>query len=410
MSSVARRLRPLGIAAGLGLLLLVSCGRAPQGAGLPAPCAGDAPLAEYQRELLALAMQTASAIPADPHIKERSKAQEAVVRVCLRLDQPGVALEWMERIDDWRRGMAYAELAEDSARRGRRDEARRYLERAGRVSDFAADWRRDRIRAAMAGAYVWLDESGQAEALARDLEPSEAGPVVRARARRSDAALFDAQMRAQEARVEAGDFDSVKAALLAYTELFRASYPDAERRARVEASLFAAWGAMPAWFRLELLMELAEASLEHGDAARAGELAHQARQLVDAHAWPPEHHVPMLARLAALRFRSGQEAEARTDAEAARALFAEQRESIVNIRRAGALRPLAEAYQAMGDSDSARAVYRQALEESLENPNSRPRAEDLAATCLSLALAALEPDADLWQRIHAVHRGLGEPW
>jgi hypothetical protein len=53
---------------------------------------------------------------------------------------------------------------------------------------------------------------------------------------------------------------------------------------------------------------------------------------------------------------------------------------------------------------------RRFVEEGVENPNSRPRAEDLSATCRSMALHAVEPDADLWKRMRQIGDGLGPPW
>jgi len=43
----------------------------------------DRPIAAFQRNLLDLAFATATAIPIRPHIKDRSRAQEAVVAVSL---------------------------------------------------------------------------------------------------------------------------------------------------------------------------------------------------------------------------------------------------------------------------------------------------------------------------------------
>jgi hypothetical protein len=46
----------------------------------------------------------------------------------------------------------------------------------------------------------------------------------------------------------------------------------------------------------------------------------------------------------------------------------------------------------------------------VKNPNSRPRAEDLVATCLSMVLCGFEPPAELAERMQVVARGLGDPW
>jgi hypothetical protein len=72
--------------------------------------------------------------------------------------------------------------------------------------------------------------------------------------------------------------------------------------------------------------------------------------------------------------------------EAALARYDAERDQIVNIYRATALRALAEALQTMGDGARSLAVYRRAVEEGNGNPNSRPRADDLTTTACSMAL------------------------
>jgi hypothetical protein len=64
----------------------------------------------------------------------------------------------------------------------------------------------------------------------------------------------------------------------------------------------------------------------------------------------------------------------------------------------------------MGNTAAALSVYAKVIEAGVENPNSRPRAEDLAATCCSMAVHAVEPDPRLWSRIRSIRDGLGDPW
>lgn len=64
----------------------------------------------------------------------------------------------------------------------------------------------------------------------------------------------------------------------------------------------------------------------------------------------------------------------------------------------------------MGDTAAALAVYKRAVEEGVHNPNSRPRAEDLSATCCSMALHGVEPDGSLWARMEDIRGRLGDPW
>src|SRR6185503_20684098 len=59
-------------------------------------------LAPYQAELLDLAFETVSKMPAVPHIKNRTRAQEEIVEAALALGQPKRARAFSDRIENWR--------------------------------------------------------------------------------------------------------------------------------------------------------------------------------------------------------------------------------------------------------------------------------------------------------------------
>jgi hypothetical protein len=132
--------------------------------------------------------------------------------------------------------------------------------------------------------------------------------------------------------------------------------------------------------------------------------------MFDAATWTPEDQIAIAARLAGLHQRCGDAAGARRQAQALLALYEVSSPRIVDIYRAGALRPLAELYQALGESATSTSVYRRAVEAGVENPNSRPRAEDLAATCLSMVRCGFAPDAALLARMQQIQAALGAPW
>jgi tetratricopeptide (TPR) repeat protein len=371
----------------------------------------DKPLAAFQKKLLDLAFETATLIPVHPHIKDRSRAQEAVVATCLELDQPKRALGFIRRIDNWRRGLCYANLAFYCVEHGGADEAQRYLKRDGDIaSGDIEEWRSDRITVRIAQTHALLGEMQKADELGADLEASESGKVARIKAMLCEEDSFDEQMAALDEHIASGHLDQIRNSLQAYAQLFGRFYADEKKRSLVEEKIMAAWSAVPVFVRLELLMELAGFALDHADQSEALELVNEAQLFMDKFQWRSEHRITRIAELIKLRFRAGDVEKARTDADEALALFNAQRDKIVNIYRAGALRPLAEAYQAMGDTEAALSVYKQAVEEGVENPNSRPRAEDLSATCCSMALYAVEPDVELWERIRGIHHGLGDPW
>jgi hypothetical protein len=83
---------------------------------------------------------------------------------------------------------------------------------------------------------------------------------------------------------------------------------------------------------------------------------------------------------------------------------------VADIFRAQPLCAAAEGYAALGDSPKALEVYKRAIEEGSRNPNARPRAEDLAQTCASMARAGVAPDEAAMTQLRAIRAGLGDPW
>jgi tetratricopeptide (TPR) repeat protein len=369
------------------------------------------PLKPYQTELLELAFGAASAMPADPHLKDRCTAQEIVVTACLELGQPQRALRYLEQIQNWRRGADYADLAFYCVQHGATAaEVEPYLEQAAQAAAGVKDWQRDRINIKIARTRAYLGQTAQAEQLSRHVEPAETGKVAGVRAMVSDEGAFDEQMKEVDALVARGHFDVLRNALDVCVQLFDRFYADQIRRSQVEEKIKASWDKLPVFIRMELLMALSESALKHADQGKALELVNEAQRLMDASQWTLENRVPIAARLCAARFRAGDKEKAHADADALRCRFDAEGQTIVNIYRAGVLRPLAEAYQAMEDTARALEVYKKAVEAGVENPNSRPRAEDLAATCCSMAVHGVEPDAGLWQRMREIRSGLGDPW
>lgn len=386
---------------------------APQDAG------ADAALLPFRAELLDLAFRAASALPVDPFVKNRSRAQESVVAVCLELDQPQRALRCIAGIDNWRRGAGYADYACWCAARGMAQEAQRCLELAAQIADEsqrdenAQEWRRDRIRAKIARAHVLLGSSEEAAPLLEGLPPAERAPASAARlgaGARIDDEVLDAELAVMDRVLAAGGFDQLQSCLEVLAGLFEQCYADAGRRARIEQRIAVALQGLPAGARIDAAGWLLRVALEHGDRTHALEIATEASGLMDTLQWQPEQRIAAMAQLAVLQHRVGVTDEARRTAGAALARFEADRARIFDVFRGRALRPLAEAMHALGDGTAALALYGRALEEGLHNPNSRPRAEDLVAICCSMARHGVEPDGALRARLQAACAALGTPW
>jgi tetratricopeptide (TPR) repeat protein len=370
----------------------------------------DEPLTVYQSELLDLAFETASLIPVYPHIKDRSRTQEAVATASLELDQPRRALNFIEKIGDWRRGAGYGDLAFYCAQRGYINGAKHYLDLASQISETAEDWRKDVIKVKIAKTYALLGQTQQADELEKDIVESESGKVAAVKAMMAEEGSFYEQLKVLDELVALNNFDILRNALESSTELFNRFYDDKERRLQVEEKIKGSFNSMPVFVRAELLMKLGGFALDHGDKDNGLRLVNEIQALVDKTQWTLEDRIALIAKLTELRFRADDKEKAKNDADAIRDEFVINKNEVINIYRAGALRTLAQAYKTMGETATALEIYKMAVEESIENPNSRPRAEDLSATCISMALSRVEPDDALWSRLRQINQNLADPW
>lgn len=371
----------------------------------------DVPLEAYRLELLELAFQTAATYPENPHVKNRARAIESVALTCYELDQPRRALRYAEDISNWRRGAGYADFACYSAEKGALAEVRDYLERALEVSATsddveAQDWRGDRIQAKVARTYAMLGEIEEAQRLETDLDKPAASQVDLVAVGTLDEHEFEAHMATQDELVATGDFELVQYALENYIELFERFYANAEHLAEIEDHIELACKKLPVMIYVEAQERLAGIAADHGDQAKTLELVDRIEACFESLEWRPEDRVALSARLVGLRLRVGDDARAHARLDATVALYDERRAEIENSYRAGALRPIAAAYRALGERGKALEFYRQAVEEGVVNPNLMPRINDLVATCNSMASSAVEPDAALWQRMRAIQAEL----
>lgn len=368
------------------------------GAGLE-----DAPLAEWRRDLLGIAYEAASAFPLRPFVKNRARAQQQVVEACLELDQPGLACGYIKAIPNWRRGMGYAHLAHHLAESGRGEKAGPYLDLAARHGkDPLLEWRTDRVRVRMAQAYALLGRTQKADLLQKDVVPSEQGKVLAACAVVSDEEGFEAHMQQVDELISEEDMDRTANALASSAAIYDRYFKDPDRRALVEEKMKTALATLPGFARIDLLLEMAGVALDRGDRAKALDLVNEAHEVLRTHRWPLEYRIPLTARIGAWRFRAGDEAEGRAGVKAALDLFEANREDIRPMHRARLLRPVAEAYHAMGDGTAALGLYRRAVEAGFLNTAIRPRIDDLVDTCCSMALEGVEPDPDLRARIREI--------
>lgn len=428
--------RHLGLRCAALASLLAGCSQEPAPAGRPDATAGkanpspaaqspntgtasvklkDRALAPYRIELLEQAFRCVSKMPEMPHIKDRSTAQYKVVEAMLRLHQPARASARFEQVHNWRQGLCHAALAEYCAEHGPRGAVAPHIDAGKRIAESVRsdedgqEWYRDRIRARIARALLLLGERAEATKYA-GVVVSELGAIEAIRARQLEATRIQEQLELLDKVAAQRDFDLTNNAIGVCLELYARFYQDANHRGSIRRRVEASFTHLPVNVRFDALVRLGNVAAEHADKPEAASLAKAAAAQLEAGRWLPGARVVMDARLAELLHRAGDSARAREVLAQAQKLFDAQREQIQSFDRAESLRPIAEAYQAIGDTAAALAIYRRAVEDGAENPNARPRAEDLAATCCSMAVHGVEPDAGLRARLSAIENGLKDPW
>ncbi|MCB9892027.1 MAG: hypothetical protein H6832_17825 [Planctomycetes bacterium] len=374
-------------------------------------------IAKWKTDLLEVAFTGASKYPIDPHIKSRSKTQSEVVDAALELDQPLIAQRYIASIANWRAGVGYADLALWCFENGFEPECRRYLALAeerieGAKSEGAGQgWRADRIRAHVARVYRLLEDDEQVAKFGKAIEEaSEQVHLSKVLADTIPASQFDDEIARVERALETKEFDAIRAALTTCVHLYDRFYTDAAKREQLHALVTESKTKLPLEIRIDFLLELSDAASRHDDKDEAARIVKSTTGLLHEGRWLPENEVPLRARVAIAMARAGDPTRARSELETTEQFYEDKLDTIVDIYRGQCLRAIAEAWQALGDHTRALAAYARAAEAGTLNPNSRPRADDLAATCCSLAITNCEPDAALWKRLEEIRDGLGDPW
>jgi tetratricopeptide (TPR) repeat protein len=375
----------------------------------------DAPVAASKLTLLEAAAGAASAMPAVPHVKTRCQLQEEVAMALLAIDQPVRAAAIAQQIANWRRGVAFAAIARHCAQRGWLADAERWIGEAKSVLESAdvrqeQDWRKDAIRSAMAAALQSIGKKDDAHSIAKRVVDPESGKLESLPLEPVAKADLDAHLRIVDEAIQASNMDVLVTTLGICAQVFDRDYAEVKVREACESRIHAAQKRIPIQIHIDLLVKLAASASAHKDAEKARELLRTAKEQMTAARWAPEDEVKVAARLAAAIAISGDRDGATQQVRAAFAVYETSRKQIADIWRAGCLRPVAEAWLRIGDVEKASLFYAKALEEGISNPNSRPRAQDLVATCLSMVANDFVPDAAMLQRIQAIAKGLGDPW
>ncbi len=380
-----------------------------QSATSPRPDAGVASL-ETRKALVQQGFEIASMIPKDPHERDRAKAQEWCAAAMIELGDLAAAEVLARGIDTWRRPSVYGDLARAYASKGDIENCKRIADRAMALVPGLIEWQQERVRVKVAQAMAITGDRAQAADLERGVGEPEIGKVATVTAASANVDEFGARAAEIESWVSTGNFDLARNAVLVAVALYQRFAADDALRPRAEQLVRNAYAKIPYDLRVAALLDLARAAYSAGKTEDARRLAEDAQSILSAAKWLAEDRVAQQASIARANAAIGAKELARTQLLAALQDFNEHRTGIVDILRAQPLRMLAIGFAEVGDTAKANEVFLIAVDEGALNPNARPRAEDLAATCVALGRAGLEPSAALLARIATVKSGLVAPW
>jgi tetratricopeptide (TPR) repeat protein len=376
----------------------------------PVPAHAARTASAFQTELVDLGFDAAAAIPVKPHERDRSRVQEIVALAALEVGLPTKSAAMANQIVSWRRGSVLAELAIDAARAGRREASAVFARQAQAALGNVERWQRERVMVKLAQAEAWLGNDDEARRLESGVGEPEQGKVASVRAATASAEKLDAMLDDAAKMIETANFDLVANALQVCDDVARRSAGDEKRWSRIEELLSKASGKVARDVQIRACLALAEVRVEQGTREAARALVGRAISVRDGARWTPDAFLQITAAIARTQHDVGDTENARAELDAAIAAFDAGIAQVADVFRAVPLCSVAEAFMHLGDAERARAVFARAIEEGARNPNARPRAEDLAQTCASMARAGVEPDEAMWSRLRAIRAGLLDPW
>ena len=369
------------------------------------------PLANLSRDdLLDLAFQISTSIPTEPFPSDRAKMQALVAQACIKNGSLIQATQYASKIEGWRQGELFALIGQQYATANETQLARDFAARAMEVATNETDWRRERIVIETAKIYLQLGDSAKASTLLEGATQAELGKLEAARTAIVLESQLDNQADMFDKAIATMNFDLARGAIEGYLVWLDRVSQDEIRTTRALKAIDDALLGLPLDLQVKYGVDLADHLNKNLKRDLAILKLDKATEIFSATTFLPEDVAPLGAMLARARIRMGDEQSARLILQRLYSEYSTRREGIVNLRRATSLRALAEGFCELGDRDDAIACYNLALEEGTINPNARPRAEDLGATCISMAEYGISLTPDLKNRIDTIRSSLTYPW
>jgi hypothetical protein len=360
-------------------------------------------------EALQYAFKFASAIDPDP--KDKAKAQELVVREYASRGDLDEAISLAAEIDNWRRGVVYADFARQLASEGRRDEALELIERARDTQKGIAGWQNPRISAHIAEALAALGDlagSRELSAAVADQDPQAyAGRAVATVATGYAANRnFDAAIEQLSILTDENDLYETWWRTEGYLELGKnAAFTDKQRLHALDLAMESA-AQIAGWKQAQALQGVAAEYDKLGKRKKAREALRQADDVIMAVPPTLSAKAAMLSSLAGAWAKIGERKHAAELLELAEAAVPNN----ITIDRPGVYALLAESYHQMEEWEDTRRLFDIALGSAEDLVNARPRALAAVAICRSMGRSGIELDEATRGRLDALFAGLQDPW
>ena len=336
--------------------------------------------------------------------------QALVAQACIKNGSLIQAIQYASKIEGWRQGELFALIGQQYATANETQLARDFAARAMEVATNETDWRRERIVIDAAKIYLKLGDSAKASTLLEGATQAELGKLEAARTAIVLESQLDNQADMFDKAIATKNFDLARGGIDGYLVWLDRVSQDEIRITRALKAIDDALLELPLDLQVKYGIDLADHLHKNLKRDLAILKLDKAAEIFSATTFLPEDVAPLGAMIARARIRLGDESSARLLLQRLYSEYSTRREGIVNLRRATSLRALGEGFYELGDRDDAIACYNLALEEGTINPNARPRAEDLVATCISMAEYGISLTPDLKNRIDSIRSSLTYPW
>ena len=376
---------------------------------LTIPFVGATTSSSASRDAFDYAFKFASAIVSDP--KDMGKAQEAVVWDLTSSGSWKDAEATAAKIEGWRRGTAYADLATALAKAGRVDDAKRMIAKAEAFRPTVEGWQNVRIASHVAAAYAALGEKDKAKTLAvavatEDLQQYGGMSTATVASGMAAQGEFDGAAAELDRLKEGKDLDDAWWRTVGYVDMARQKSLTREQRVKSISAARQAAEDIPGWRKAEALESIADEFRKLGLPKEAKAAVASAQAILAALPDTMPIKAPLLSNCARSWAELGKNATARALLIQVESLAPK----VQSIERPVVYANAASSFAAMKETAEARRLYALALQDAATLVNARPRALAVVEICRSIGKSGIGLDEPTRARLNDLYAGLKDPW